>query len=95
MISAFERLLQDKMTDSRNRALFLVFVLLCIVASASFQPRVRGQESDLETAVEPEAEFHMARLIYESGRGGRGAFWGNGWGMRGCGLSIILLQNFT
>ena len=83
MISAFERLLQDKMTDSRNRALFLVFVLLCIVASASFQPRVRGQESDLETAVEPEAEFHMARLIYESGRGGRGAFWGNGWGMRG------------
>lgn len=39
----------------------------------------RGQANETDIFTRPEAEFHMARLIYESGRGGRGGFWG-GWG---------------
>jgi len=74
---------------SLNRVFYQVVVLSGAVALLYLQSQARGQESlagsqdpDPETAIVPEAEFHMARLIYESGSG-RGAFWGNGWGRRG------------
>ena len=40
---------------------------------------VRGQEDRPDLVLAPEAEFHMARLIYSSPGGGRGGYWG-GWG---------------
>lgn len=69
------------------RLLFSFTFLFAAAAPATGQesifPDIKSQAAaDNNEAVVPEAEFHMARLIYESGGRG-GAFWGSGWGRRG------------
>ncbi len=63
---------------------FLFAAAVPATGQESIFPDMESQAEDNSSVVAPEAEFHMARLIYESGgRGGRGVFWGSGWGRRG------------
>jgi len=63
----------------RSCASSLYKPILLLLLTLGTLPLVLSQTPRPDQVTEPEAEFHMARLIYSSPGGGRRGYWG-GWG---------------